>query len=67
MRRAAIAPVLGGVGGIVGNILFVVIGGIAGRGELFALHNIQVIVVAAVYDRARRLRRVPVRAVGRPD
>ena len=45
-----IAPVLGGVGGIVGSILFVVIGGIAGRGELFALHNIQVIVVAAVYD-----------------
>ncbi len=45
-----IAPVLGGVGGIVGSILFVVIGGIAGRGELFALHNIQVIVVSAVYD-----------------
>jgi rod shape-determining protein MreD len=45
-----IAPVLGGVGGIVGGILFVVIGGIAGRGELFALHNIQVIVVSAVYD-----------------
>jgi len=45
-----IAPVLGGVGGIVGSILFVLIGGIAGRGELFALHNIQVIVVAAVYD-----------------
>jgi rod shape-determining protein MreD len=45
-----IAPVLGGVGGIVGGILFVLIGGIAGRGELFALHNIQVIVVAAVYD-----------------
>lgn len=45
-----IAPVLGFVGGIVGNILFVVIGGIAGRGELFALHNIQVIVVSAVYD-----------------
>lgn len=45
-----IAPALGFVGGIVGNILFVVIGGIAGRGELFALHNIQVIVVSAVYD-----------------
>ena len=45
-----IAPVLGFVGGIVGNILFVVIGGIAGRGELFALHNIQVIVVSSVYD-----------------
>lgn len=45
-----IAPVLGFVGGIVGNILFVVIGGIAGRGELFALHNIQVILVSSAYD-----------------
>jgi rod shape-determining protein MreD len=45
-----LAPVLGFVGGIVGSVLFVVIGGIAGRGELFALHNIQVIVVSAVYD-----------------
>ena len=45
-----IAPVLGAVGGLIGNLLFIIIGGIAGRGELFALHNIQVIVVAVIYD-----------------
>ena len=45
-----IASVRGGVGGLVGNIIFVVVGGIAGHDELFALHNIQIIILASLYD-----------------
>lgn len=45
-----IAPFLGGVGGIVGNAIFLIVGGIAGGTELFALHNIQVVIVASLYD-----------------
>ena len=48
----SIYPLLGGVGSIVGNILFILIGGIAGHDELFAAHHIQVIIVAALYDAA---------------
>jgi rod shape-determining protein MreD len=45
-----IASVLGGVGGIVGNAIFLIVGGIVGHDELFAPHNIQVVIVAALYD-----------------
>src|SRR6202011_1908705 len=45
-----IASVLGGVGGIVGNAIFLIVGGIVGHDELFAAHNIQVVIVAALYD-----------------
>mgnify|MGYP001262312128 CR=1 FL=1 len=46
----SIYPLLGGVGSVAGNILFILIGGIAGHDELFAAHHIQVIIVAALYD-----------------
>jgi rod shape-determining protein MreD len=45
-----IASVLGGVGGIVGNAIFLIVGGIAGNGGLVSLHNIQVVIVASLYD-----------------
>jgi rod shape-determining protein MreD len=45
-----IASVLGGVGGIVGNAIFLIVGGIAGHGELVSVHNIQVVIVASLYD-----------------
>jgi rod shape-determining protein MreD len=45
-----IASVLGGVGGIVGNVIFVIVGGIAGRGDLVSVHNIQIVIVASLYD-----------------
>ncbi len=44
------APILGGVAGLVGNAIFLVVGGIVGRSELFATHNLQVVVVASLYD-----------------
>jgi rod shape-determining protein MreD len=43
-------PILGGVAGLVGNAIFIVVGGIVGRGELFATHNLEVIIVASLYD-----------------
>jgi rod shape-determining protein MreD len=45
-----IASVLGGVGGIVGNAIFLIVGGIAGNGGLVSVHNIQVVIVASLYD-----------------
>ena len=45
-----IASVLGGVGGIVGNAIFLIVGGIAGHGELVSVHNIQIVIVASLYD-----------------
>jgi rod shape-determining protein MreD len=45
-----IASVLGGVGGLVGNTIFLIVGSIAGHDELFALHNVQIVIVASLYD-----------------
>jgi rod shape-determining protein MreD len=45
-----IIVLLGGAGGMVGNAIFIVVGGIAGRDELLMTHTIQVVVVAALYD-----------------
>jgi rod shape-determining protein MreD len=48
----SVAPILGGVAGLVGNVLFILIGGVAGRSELFSAHSIQVLIVASLYDAA---------------
>jgi rod shape-determining protein MreD len=45
-----IASLLGGVGGIVGNAIFLIVGGIAGHSELVSVHNIQIVLVASLYD-----------------
>jgi rod shape-determining protein MreD len=45
-----IAPLLGGVGGVVGNVIFILVGGIAGHDELLMAHSIQVVIVASLYD-----------------
>lgn len=42
--------VLGGVGGLVGNFIYLLVGGLAGHDELFALHQIQILIVASLYD-----------------
>ena len=44
------ASALGGVGGLIGNTLFIIVGAIVGRTDLFAAHNIQVVIIAALYD-----------------
>ncbi len=45
-----IAPVLAGVGGIIGGTIFVVVGGIAGEPGYLSFSNVQVVVVAALYN-----------------
>ncbi len=45
-----IAPVFGGIGGLLGGTIFVVVGGIAGQAGYLSFHSVKVVVVAAIYD-----------------
>lgn len=47
-----IAPLLGGVGSLVGNAIFIVIGSLVGEDQLFSLHSVKVLIVASLYDAA---------------
>jgi rod shape-determining protein MreD len=44
------APIMGGLGGLVGGALFVSIGALAGEDHLLALRSLKVVVVAGAYD-----------------
>jgi len=45
-----IAPVLGGIGGLVGGALWVVIAAVAGKDDLFTGYSARIIATSAVYD-----------------
>lgn len=45
-----LAPVLGGIGGFVGGLLWVVIAGIAGQDDLFSADTLRILAISAVYD-----------------
>jgi rod shape-determining protein MreD len=45
-----IAPVLGGVGGLVGGALWVVIAAVAGKDDLISGYSARIVAIAAVYD-----------------
>jgi len=45
-----VAPTLGFIGGLAGNVLFVVVASIAGEDGLLNGHSVKVILVAACYD-----------------
>ena len=45
-----IAPILGGVGGLIGGALWVAIAAVAGRDELITGYTARIVVVAAIYD-----------------
>jgi rod shape-determining protein MreD len=45
-----VPPVLGGIGGIIGGLLFVGIGAIVGQEQLFTLRSLRVVMLAGVYD-----------------
>jgi rod shape-determining protein MreD len=45
-----IAPVLGGIGGLVGGALWVVIAAVAGKNDLITGYSARIVVIAAVYD-----------------
>jgi rod shape-determining protein MreD len=45
-----VAPIMGGLGGLAGGILFVGIGALAGQDQLLALRSVWIIIMASVYD-----------------
>jgi rod shape-determining protein MreD len=44
------APILGGVGGFVGGVLWVLIAALAGQEDLFVATTMRTLVIAAIYD-----------------
>jgi len=45
-----VAPIMGALGGLVGGVLFVGVGAIAGQDQLLALSSVRIILVASAYD-----------------
>jgi rod shape-determining protein MreD len=45
-----VSPVLGGLGGIIGGLLFIGIGALVGQEQLFALRSLRVVLLAGLYD-----------------
>ena len=45
-----IAPILGGVGGLIGGALWVAIAAVAGQDELISGYSVRIVVLAAIYD-----------------
>jgi rod shape-determining protein MreD len=71
-----VAPIMGGLGGLTGGVLFVGVGALAGREALLSVSSLRIIVVASAYDAllafvifpvARWASRVPAPEVGRRE
>jgi rod shape-determining protein MreD len=45
-----LAPVLGGLGGLFGGLVFITVGAVVGQDQLLSMHGVQVVVVSALYD-----------------
>ena len=45
-----VVPLLGGLGGLFGGLVFITIGALAGVEHLLTVHNLQIVVIAAAYD-----------------
>lgn len=45
-----IAPLLGGVGGLVGGTMFILLGALVGADQLIALRSLKVLAISGVYD-----------------
>jgi rod shape-determining protein MreD len=45
-----VSPVLGGLGGLIGGLLFIGIGALVGQEQLFVLRSLRVVLLAGVYD-----------------
>ncbi len=45
-----VTPLLGGLGGILGGLIFIGIGAIVGQEQLFALRSLRVVLLSGVYD-----------------
>jgi rod shape-determining protein MreD len=45
-----VPPVLGGIGGIIGGLLFIGIGALVGQEQLFALRSLRIVLLAGLFD-----------------
>lgn len=45
-----VVPLMGGLGGLAGGVLFVGVGALAGEDQLLALSSVRVVMVASAYD-----------------
>jgi rod shape-determining protein MreD len=45
-----IAPILGGIGGFFGGLVFVTVGGVVGQSGFLSFHSLRTIAIAALYD-----------------
>ena len=43
-------PMIGGLGGLFGGLVFIVVGGVVGQEGLLSVHGVQIVVVTAVWD-----------------
>jgi rod shape-determining protein MreD len=43
-------PMIGGLGGLFGGLVFIVVGGVVGQEGLLSMHGVQIVVVTAVWD-----------------
>jgi rod shape-determining protein MreD len=49
-RPPAIAPLLGGIGGFVGGLVFLAIGAVVGESGFLSLSSLKAVAISAVYD-----------------
>jgi len=61
-------PMIGGLGGLFGGLVFITVGAVVGQDQLLSMHGVQIVVVSAVWDAllappvfpvVRRLARLP--------
>ena len=61
-------PMIGGIGGLFGGLVFITVGAVVGQDQLLSVHGVQIVVVSAVWDAilaplvfpvVRRLARLP--------
>jgi len=43
-------PMIGGIGGLFGGLVFIVVGGVVGQEGLLSTHGVQIVVVSAIWD-----------------
>jgi rod shape-determining protein MreD len=55
-----VAPIMGGLGGVAGGVLFVAVAAVAGQDQLLALNSVRVILLAGMYDALVALAAFPV-------
>jgi rod shape-determining protein MreD len=43
-------PMIGGLGGLFGGMVFITVGAVVGQDQLLSMHGVQIVVVSAVWD-----------------